>query len=266
MTFRAIALSVLIHVVVIGGIAALFHAFDEPEPKEHVVFFELVEAASLEQSASDEAPSSSQEEDETSTAEEAPRKEENVQELPEEVQDTVEPRPQQPQVEEAPDAEESVVEVADEISSGDSPLQEEVEAEPSEQTPPPAESESGEQDESDCVDEQPSSASAQSLPSAAPVAEEERATVVSAPSALGRIVPVYPRNARRRGREGSVTIEAEIDRVGGVTFVAVAESSGHGDLDDAACKALSRAKFSPATEDGRSVPGRIRMTFDFRLK
>ncbi|MBO7721076.1 MAG: energy transducer TonB [Kiritimatiellae bacterium] len=95
--------------------------------------------------------------------------------------------------------------------------------------------------------------------------DEEHAHVVTAPSALGRIVPVYPRSARRHGREGSVTVEAAVTPDGRAESVSVVAGSGCADLDSAACQALVRARFAPATEDGKKVGGRIRLTFDFRL-
>ena len=97
-------------------------------------------------------------------------------------------------------------------------------------------------------------------------AQEERARVVSDPMALNRIVPVYPRSARRKGHEGSVTIEIEIAEDGGIVRADVVASSGHAELDAAAVAAMRTAHFAPATEDGVSVRGQLRMTFDFRLK
>ena len=42
--------------------------------------------------------------------------------------------------------------------------------------------------------------------------------------------------------------------------------SGYGDLDSAAISAVRTAKFASATEDGVQVEGRLRLTFEFRLK
>ena len=96
--------------------------------------------------------------------------------------------------------------------------------------------------------------------------EEERAKVVAAPIALNRIVPVYPRSARRRGHEGCVTVEISVAEDGNVVGAEVVASSGHDELDAAALAAVRTARFAPATEDGVSVRGELRLTFDFRLK
>ena len=97
-------------------------------------------------------------------------------------------------------------------------------------------------------------------------AEVERAKVISAPKAIGRIEPVYPRSARRRGREGIVTIEAAVEETGQVADVAVVATSGHDDIDSAAIKAVRKAKFVPANDNGQSVAAKLRLTFNFRLK
>ena len=99
-----------------------------------------------------------------------------------------------------------------------------------------------------------------------PAVAQEQARVVSEPRALNKIVPVYPRSARRRGREGVVTLEISVSDSGDVSDAAVVGGSGYGDLDSAAISAVRTAKFAPATEDGVQVEGRLRLTFEFRLK
>ena len=94
----------------------------------------------------------------------------------------------------------------------------------------------------------------------------ERARVVSDPVALNRITPVYPRSARRKGHEGCVTVELSVSESGEVSSVEIVSSSGHEELDASALGAVRTARFAPATEDGESVCGRVRLTFDFRLR
>ena len=94
----------------------------------------------------------------------------------------------------------------------------------------------------------------------------ERAKIVADPIALNRIVPAYPRSARRKRHEGSVTIEVGIAEDGGISSAKVIASSGHSELDEAAFVAVRQARFAPATEDGVGVCGLIRLTFDFRLR
>ena len=96
--------------------------------------------------------------------------------------------------------------------------------------------------------------------------DEERAKVSSAPVALNRIVPVYPRPARRKGHEGCTTVEVTVTEDGAVGSAEVIVSSGFAELDAAALAAVRSARFAPATEDGRGTVGRLRLTFDFRLK
>ena len=100
----------------------------------------------------------------------------------------------------------------------------------------------------------------------APTISAERAKVVSDPVALNKIVPVYPRLARRKGHEGSVVVEISITGDGAVSDANVMSSSGHRELDQAALEAVRNAKFSPATENGMSVSGRLRLTIEFKLE
>lgn len=94
-------------------------------------------------------------------------------------------------------------------------------------------------------------------------APEERAYVLAAPVALNRIAPAYPRSARRKGHEGSVTVEFSLEGNGGVSAAEVAASSGHSELDKAALAAVRAARFAPAEDGG--FGGRFSLTLDFRL-
>ena len=58
----------------------------------------------------------------------------------------------------------------------------------------------------------------------------------------------YPREARAEKRSGQTTIRLAIDDMGSVDGCTVTKSSGHADLDQAACDTVSsRARFRPAT-------------------
>lgn len=96
--------------------------------------------------------------------------------------------------------------------------------------------------------------------------ERECARIVSPPVALGRIEPKYPRSARRRGREGAVTVDVTVLDSGEVSSVEVVSGSGYADLDSAAVSAVRSARFSPATEDGAKVEGRLQLVFEFKLR
>lgn len=59
----------------------------------------------------------------------------------------------------------------------------------------------------------------------------------------------YPEQAAEEKRSGTSTARLTVDENGGVVSCAITASSGHADLDDAACLRLSeRARFYPATD------------------
>lgn len=65
--------------------------------------------------------------------------------------------------------------------------------------------------------------------------------------------PVYPKAARRQGREGTVQIKVEILANGVLADLHVHDSSGSEDLDRAAIEAVRQWRFSPAIHAGKSV-------------
>lgn len=77
--------------------------------------------------------------------------------------------------------------------------------------------------------------------------------------------PQYPIGARQRGEEGTVVLETTVASDGRVFDVTVITSSGFAALDRAAVLAVERAAFNAATEDGRAVEARARLTIIFRL-
>jgi len=96
---------------------------------------------------------------------------------------------------------------------------------------------------------------------------EERAEIRSDPAALDKIVPAYPRSARRKGHEGRVAVEVAVALDGSVSSAGIVSSSGYAELDAAALRAVGTARFSPATIDGVQVAdGRLRLVFDFKLE
>ncbi|HYZ48098.1 MAG TPA: energy transducer TonB, partial [Sphingomonas sp.] len=59
----------------------------------------------------------------------------------------------------------------------------------------------------------------------------------------------YPPRALREGAEGTTRITWDINTEGRVENCRVASSSGNADLDDAACRAMTRkGRFSPALD------------------
>ena len=77
--------------------------------------------------------------------------------------------------------------------------------------------------------------------------------------------PLYPLGARQRGEQGTVVLDTTVAPDGHASTVTVASSSGFAELDRAAAKAVERARFNPATENGRAVEARARITIIFRL-
>ena len=68
----------------------------------------------------------------------------------------------------------------------------------------------------------------------------------------------YPREAINEKRGGTSKLKIEVDEGGVAQTCAIIESSGHGDLDAAACTAvMRRARFSPAIDDAGNQVGGI---------
>ena len=230
MKWSALAASLLLHCLLVGAFVAVRRPGRPPEPAQ-AIFFEIVEAAELQQTELAAVP------------------------------------PPADPVQSSPAAEPPVEPAvpAPIVATQSEPQPSAVEQQPAyEPDPPPPDPPLP--DPSPPSTAEKHSRPAVVLPAAEQVQAEERARVVSEPTALGRIVPVYPQTARRRGREGAVTVEAGVSAEGRVEQVVVVSSSGHADLDAAACRALGSANFAPATEDGRNVRGKVRLTFQFRLK
>jgi len=101
-------------------------------------------------------------------------------------------------------------------------------------------------------------------PPVAPAPKQAR--IDAPPHPKSSIKPEYPAASRERGEQGKVLLEIAVTAEGAVSEAKVVSSSGFAALDDAAVKAVRRAKFVPAKSEGRAVPGRVRLTLAFRLK
>ena len=77
--------------------------------------------------------------------------------------------------------------------------------------------------------------------------------------------PTYPLIARKKGWEGRVLIQAEIDRVGNVSKVKVLESSGYKVLDNASLETLKKWKFTPAKIGNKFVDDTVNIPVKFLL-
>jgi len=78
-------------------------------------------------------------------------------------------------------------------------------------------------------------------------------------------LPHYPTLARRRGIEGTVTLEVRVRADGLPERVAIGRSSGSGLLDAAALEAVRRWRFRPARRAGVPVEGDVTVPITFRL-
>lgn len=254
MKYFYFALSLLLHGAIVAAIVSYFRKSEERQ--EEMIFVEIVEESQLPANKSEEQKQEQEKEEKEAKEKIEEEEEVAVKKIKELAPATKEPLQEMPTKDEPPMIEDTTrteeapnnqKRTEEERVNNKSEKKEIANAEPKE------------------IAEKPSPCKA-SCENANIPAEVERAKVISAPKAIGRIEPVYPRSARRRGREGIVTIEAAVEETGQVGDVAVVATSGHDDLDSAAIKAVRKAKFVPANDNGQSVAAKLRLTFNFRLK
>ena len=226
----ALTASIMFHAAVVGALVWRYTPDAHPQEPEPI-YFEILEEALSDESAGE--PENQVETEPQEVEEEPPQAQEAV---VQEVQEAIEA-----QVEEETALDPQIAEVVD-------PQTQEVIEPQTQETIEPQISE-------EPVPEVPQSS-----------AEFEHAAVVSPPTALNRIKPVYPRSARRKGREGCVTLDVRVSPEGNVVDADIVASSGFADLDHAALDAASSARFAPATQDDAPIEGCVRLTFDFKLK
>jgi TonB family protein len=78
--------------------------------------------------------------------------------------------------------------------------------------------------------------------------------------------PSYPSVAERRGIEGSVTIQIEIDTEGAVANAQVTHSSRPGIFEEAALRAIRRWRFRPVIRNDKPTRVKALQSIVFRLK
>lgn len=71
----------------------------------------------------------------------------------------------------------------------------------------------------------------------------------------GNMQPAYPATALPNREQGAVVVSAMVRSDGTVSRVALRQSSGFADLDNAAANAVNGWKFVPATKDGAATDG-----------
>ncbi len=77
--------------------------------------------------------------------------------------------------------------------------------------------------------------------------------------------PEYPKEAKKAGKQGTVWVQALVDKHGKVRKAQVQKSSGHEILDDTAVKAAYGCEYKPAIQDGKPVAVWITYKVSFTL-
>lgn len=78
--------------------------------------------------------------------------------------------------------------------------------------------------------------------------------------------PVYPLMAKRLGEQGKVVLRVSVSREGSVNKLAIITSSGSSRLDNAACQAVAKWQFIPATQGNEKVAAEILVPINFQLE
>jgi protein TonB len=77
--------------------------------------------------------------------------------------------------------------------------------------------------------------------------------------------PDYPPAAQKRGLEGKVLLKVHVLASGQPDSVAVAKSSGHPILDEAALKAVNQWAFAPARRGQTAIDGWVQVPLNFKI-
>jgi TonB family protein len=78
--------------------------------------------------------------------------------------------------------------------------------------------------------------------------------------------PTYPEEARKKGWEGVVRLEAVISKDGRVEKVTVMQSSGYQLLDDEAIRAVKKRRYQPAVQNGKPIESIRQIPIRFKLE
>ena len=77
--------------------------------------------------------------------------------------------------------------------------------------------------------------------------------------------PIYPLIARKKGWEGKVVLQTDVDKQGNVKFIRILESSGFKVLDDISIETLKTWKFKPAKLGNKFVDDIVDIPVKFVL-
>ncbi len=117
-----------------------------------------------------------------------------------------------------------------------------------------------------CAQETPSQGSGGSTPDTS--AQTADGSAEGSNQALSaRITTGFPARALREERQGTVALTVTVTPEGRATDCVVTQSSGHLDLDHAACKELTeKARFEPALDDkGEAISAPFSTKITFRI-
>ncbi len=90
--------------------------------------------------------------------------------------------------------------------------------------------------------------------------------IVSKPTVNRRVSPAYPYAARRAGHEGTALVSVTVRADGRVGAASIKRSSGYGNLDASALKAIRKWRFTPARNGaGSAVSYQVSVPVTFRL-
>src|SRR5690606_32137338 len=100
-------------------------------------------------------------------------------------------------------------------------------------------------------------------PVAPPVAPTTRPTTL--PHPIQQPAPRYPRDAYRRGEQGTVLLRVHVNARGEPGDIDLIDSSGSRSLDRAAIDAVRRWRFAPAMQGETPVEGTVQVPIEFAL-
>ncbi|NSL57010.1 energy transducer TonB [Uliginosibacterium aquaticum] len=78
--------------------------------------------------------------------------------------------------------------------------------------------------------------------------------------------PIYPKESRNTGEEGTVFVYVLVGKSGDPVEVKISKSSGFKALDDSAISAVKSWKFSPARNKGQPIEAWLNIPIAFKIE
>ncbi|WP_087017983.1 energy transducer TonB [Thaumasiovibrio subtropicus] len=250
-----------------GAVALLIHGVAFPDQKPHLVIgpqsdtdghtIALTFAAPAAQKPTIEPIKAEPELNQPAETPEQPLNEPEIQPTPEDVPPEPIPEPEPEKVRPVPQE-----------NPQPKPVQEKPKREPvAEEQPQDVEKEVVEEEiENTAVEEINDASPTEVTQQETNFAQSAPAKLIENPTFSTKPGPVnYPRQARRRGMQGTVWLDIELDVNASIRNIVIADSSGHDVLDDAAIKDVAKWHFSPYLENGHPIAYRVRVPVRFKL-